>query len=450
MVGEDRFCRTSPVRTGGVAVLVALSLAGCGGGSAHSNSASKSGATTTTGSGGVAASTPTTAASGSGQPGKCALPLTHDTYDGFHVAVPAGWDLSTLNGQILIENNSQATEAVLLYPARQSSSLTTANFFTSYLGQLSQQAKSAGHPVTSSPEAPHNGFPVDAISGTEGNQAVQGEATVTQLPLKTDRSNSELVFTAYWAPPSTLSAESSRLAAIASCYGPEPGSLFRVFKDQVFTYMMPPGWTVADESQNNIDLHLGTTADVSYLLIEAASSGEASSAQGLINFVLGKDGFTNVQSVSTVGSPSQAVQAGTQTNEYEEFTAALNGVADHGLIYATATNAGGGVVSGVVKLALSTSDQWNALNSGLIQMAGAIQHDFTQDLQQIQQVNQEFQNFGGQVENFDDVLNSQQLVQDPTTGHYYEAPYSRYVVDAAGGPGYYLDNGQKLNEIERP
>lgn len=442
-----RLRRSSPVRTGGAAALVALSLAACGGGSSHSNSAGNSGATTTSVSGGGAG--PSTSAPGSGlQTAACTLPLTHDTYDGFHIAVPAGWDLSTLNGEILVENNPQATEAVLLYPARKSSSLTASSFFTSYLAQLSQQAKTAGHPVTATSEAPRNGFPVDALSGTEGNQAVQGQATVSQLPLATNTSSSELVFTAYWAPPSALPAETGRLAAIAACYGPEPGALFRLFKDQVFTYMMPAGWTVGDESQNNIDLHLGT-ADVSYLLIEAASSTQVSSAQGLINFVLGKDGFTNVQSVSTVSSPSQAEQAGTQTIEYEEFTANFNGLADHGLIYAVA-DVGGGVASGVVRLALSSANQWNALNSGLIQMAGAIQHDFSQDLQQIQQVNQEFQNFSGQVDNFDDVLNNQQLVQDPTTGNYYEAPYTRYQVDAPGGPGYYLDNGQKLNEIERP
>jgi hypothetical protein len=280
---------------------------------------------------------------------------------------------------------------------------------------------------------------VDAISGTEGSQPVQGEATLIELPLATSGATSELVFTAYWAPIGELAAESGRLQAIAACYGPERASLFRVFKDQVFTYIMPPGWTVGDESQNNIDLHLTPSADVSYVLLEAIPSSQVSSAQGLIDFVLGKDGFTNVHPVWTVGA---------QNPEYEEFTATFDGVIDRGLIYANA-QVGGGITAGVVRLALSSADQWNALNSGLIQMAGAIQHDFTQDLQQLQQVNQEFQNFSGQVANFDDVLNNQQLLQDPTNGDLYEAPYSAYTTDAAGGPGYYLDNGQKLNEVER-
>jgi hypothetical protein len=134
---------------------------------------------------------------------------------------------------------------------------------------------------------------------------------------------------------------------------------------------------------------------------------------------------------------------------YEEFTGTLNGTAEHGLIYAL-TNTGGGVTSAVVRLGLATSDEWNSLNGSLLQMMGAIQHNFTQDLQQLQQINQQWQDFSGQVENFDDTLNSQQLVQDPTSSTYYEAPYSSYETEGPDGPGYYLDNGQRLNQVQRP
>ena len=270
----------------------------------------------------------------------------------------------------------------------------------------------------------------------------------TAFPQVKSGASSELVFTAYWAPPAALAADAPLLSSIATCYGPERGSLFQVFQDQVFTYIMPPGWTVADESQNNIDLHLGTTADVSYVLLEAIPSSQVSSAQGLIDYVLGHDGFSAVDSLTTITAPSQATQAGTQSTEYEEFTGTLSGVSDHGLIYAT-TSVGGGVASGVVRIAVSSADEWNSLNSGMIQMAGAIQHNFSQDLQQLQQVMQQFQDFSGQVEDFDDVLNNQQLVQDPTSGKYYEAPYSSYTVDGPAGPGYYLPTGQRLNEIQR-
>jgi hypothetical protein len=108
--------------------------------------------------------------------------------------------------------------------------------------------------------------------------------------------------------------------------------------------------------------------------------------------------------------------------------------------------------SGVIRLALSDQNLWNSVTGAVVQMAGFIQHDFTQDLQQLEQISRQWQNFNGQVANFDDTLNNQQLMQDPNTGKLYEAPYSAYG-DGTQGPGYYLDNGlpggQRLNEVER-
>jgi hypothetical protein len=89
-----------------------------------------------------------------------------------------------------------------------------------------------------------------------------------------------------------------------------------------------------------------------------------------------------------------------------------------------------------------------ALNAPMVEMEGAIQHNFTPDRQENQQINQQEQNFAGQVENFDDVLNSQQLVQDPTEGQYYKAPYDSHDQNGPNGPGYYL-NGHLLNPMER-
>jgi hypothetical protein len=441
----DEGVKIMPNRRSIVAVVAATALilfvAACGGSShipppvstnAESTSTTQVGGTVTT------VVTPTTTAATA----SCNLPLTHDTYSGFHIAVPAGWTVSTLNGEIQVAKDPQATEAVVVYPALQTSSLTPAGFFSSYLGQLQQQAQNAGHAITATPEASRNGFPVDSLSGTEGSAPVTGEATVSRLPFQTSGASSELVFIAYWAPSAALPADAPLLSSIASCYGPERGSLSQVFRDPAFTYILPPGWVVGSESQNTLDLHLGTTADVSYLFAEAIPASQVSSAQGLIDFFLGQEGFRGVESLSALAPPSQ------QTTEYEDFTGTLNGLSDHGLIYASITPTGS-VTSGTVRLALSTADQWNSLNSGMIQMAGAIQHDFTQDLQQLQQVMHQFQNFSGQVEDFDDVLNNQQLVQDPSNGKLYEAPYAAYTDDGPGGPGYYLPNGHRLNEIQR-
>ena len=156
-----------------------------------------------------------------------------------------------------------------------------------------------------------------------------------------------------------------------------------------------------------------------------------------------------MQALWTNVAPSQQESAGTQDLAYEEFTGTFHGAEEHGLIYAL-IDTGGGVTSGVVRLGLAASGEWNALNGSLIQMMGAIQHNFTQDLQQLQQINQQWQDFSGQVENFDDVLNSQQLVQDPSTGTYYEAPYTSYRTEGPDGAGYYLSNGQRLSQVQRP
>ena len=131
-----------------------------------------------------------------------------------------------------------------------------------------------------------------------------------------------------------------------------------------------------------------------------------------------------------------------------EFTATLSGTPVHGLIYMEVST-GDGSTAGVFRLALADSALWNSLNGALIEMAGSVQHDFSQDLQEIQNVNRQWQDFSGQVADFDDTLNNQQLVQDPSTGQLYEAPYSSYVVDGPDGPGYYLPNGQRLNPVQR-
>ncbi len=378
----------------------------------------------------------------------CTLPLTHDSFDGFHIAVPANWDLSSLNGQIDVEQNASDTEGVLVYPALQTQGLSPSAFFSSYLTTLEQQAQGQGLTLTATTQPDQNGLPVASLAETVGETQIEGQATVAVLPLDTPQSSSELVFLAYFAPTSTFATDSGMLSSIANCYGSENSTLFRVFQDQAFTYIMPPGWTVFDEEQNGIDLHGPAGEDVSYSLLEAVSSSDADSPQTMINFYLNSLHFQTVDSVWSTSTPSQTnAGGGTSSLEYEEFTADLNGPV-HGLIYAN-TSTDGGDTSGVVRLALSTASEWNGENSGLIQMSGAVQHDFTQDLQQLQQVNQEFQNFSGQVANFDDTLNNQQLVQDPSTGTYYEAPYSSYQVDGPNGPGYYNDQ-QLLNPVQRP
>jgi hypothetical protein len=434
-----------------VAVAAVLTLGACGGSPANDHTTSTTAAATST------TVTPSTAApSGAStsqttvgaQTASCNLPLTHDTDDGFHIAVPDGWELSTTNGELEVENNVQATEAVLVVPAVQTNSLTASGFFQSQLSTLESQASSEGRTITIQSRSTQNGQPSDSFTAPVNGQQVEGEATVEVLGLGSQLSSTETVFVAYWAPTDVFSTDASMLSEVAQCYGPEQGALYQVFQDQAFTYIMPPGWTVSDESSNNIDLHLDGTADVSYDFAEYIPANEVDSPQTMMSYFLNGVGVDSVQALWTNTSSPQQEGSGTEQFGYQEFTATFNGVAEHGLIYAL-TDSGSSGTSGVVRLDFSTATSWNSLNGAMIQMSGAIQHNFTQDLQQLQQINQQWQDFSGQVENFDDVLNSQQLVEDPSTGTYYEAPYSSYDVNGPNGPGYYLANGDELNVSQR-
>ncbi len=435
------------------ALMVVVSTAACGttGSSSPTDSGgSRNGASSTTvepskttsppshGSVPVTTSPPVTAS--------CTLPLTHDTYDGFHIAVPSGWDLSTLNSEIEDEANTAATEAVLVIPALETGDVTPTSFFDQSLENLQKQTRSAGGTISVTTST--GGIPSASITARVKGVDISGRATVALIPLQTKLAAAEVVFFAYWAPASKFTADESILSSITRCYGPQKATLFQVFRNQAFTFIMPPGWAIAGLNQNGIILNLGNTADVTYLLAEVVPNSESGSAQGLIGYYLNSAGVGDVQAVWTDTSPTQTVSGGAeQQSEFEEFTGSVKGVADRGLIHATAVTDSDGYTSGVIRMALSTKSTWNALNSGLIQMAGSIQHNFTQDLEQLQNLNQEWQNFDGQVESFDDVLNDQQLVEDPTTGTYYEAPYSSYDTDGPDGAGYYTSSGQPLSPV---
>ena len=242
-------------------------------------------------------------------------------------------------------------------------------------------------------------------------------------------------------------AGSATLAAIGRCYGPERATPFEVFQGDPFTFIMPPGWHVGAEGQDDLEVeNAANTASATFELWGPFVPGvnisqPLSTPAEAVSLWFGRLGFQGARELSatTVGADQ----------EYVEFAASLSGTAVHGLIYMQISTSGQST-AGVFRLALADSGQWSPLNGALIEMAGSIQHNVDQDLQQIQAVNRQWQDFSGQVANFDDTLNNQQLAQDPSTGRFYEAPYSSYIVDGAAGPGYYLPSGQRLNPVERP
>ena len=173
-------------------------------------------------------------------------------------------------------------------------------------------------------------------------------------------------------------------------------------------------------------------------------------ARSLLQYLLSHVGISAVTSISTVSSPnSTTVTGAVQQTLYEEFTGRLDGAAVHGLASSTAVT-GGGNTTGVVRLALTKTDLWNALAGVVEQMAGGIQHSFVQDLGQIANVSRQWQNFDNQVAGFDDALNGVDIALDPSTGVPYEVPYGDWDPNGPGGPGYYLPGGSSPLQVVTP
>jgi hypothetical protein len=381
---------------------------------------------------------------GSPKPPACTLPLTHDTVDGFHIAVPSGWELITLRGEMEVEKDAIASEAVLVSPAIQTSGLTAASFFQAQLSNLESQAASEGRTITITANNSQAAVPSVSFSAPINGQTVTGYATVLTQQFGTQLGSSQLAFVAYWAPASSFGSEKPTLSGVADCYGPEQGSLYHVYQDQAFAYMIPPGWAPSNETQDSLDLIDGKG---DYATYELVGGSQFSDPPSLINVFLSDAGISPTP-LWTESTPTQQLQnGGVQGSEYEEFTGTFNGEPVHGLIFAL-TDTGTGFNTGVVRIVLAATANWNAVNGALFQIVGSIQHNFTQDLQEMQQLNQQWQNFSNQVANFDDTLNNQQLTQDPTTGIYYYAPYDAYDASGPAGPGYYY-NDQLLNIIPR-
>jgi hypothetical protein len=427
------------------AVLVALSLAG--------------GLAGVTGSPAFAAVTPNVkevpAATAPMAAAGCHLPVVTDAYDGFRVGVPGGWDVSSLQGLIGVSATAGGTEGALLYPALLTRGVSARSLLSSFVSYEQHTLAKEGETLT------YSARPGAGSAGTftlrAGGNVLSGRATVLVLPQRTAVTSQVGVAFLYWAPAAQLASAAPTLAEIGNCYQPERAALFQVFQNVgPFTFAMPAGWRVSDLNQNYIQLSgFGTGAGVDYELWGPFEQGvnatqPITSAGSAINYMFNLYGIKVTQVQAAYVLPDQPQPSGGfEATEYMEFAGTLNGKATHGFVNMEAS-IDGGSASGVIRLGLASPALWNSVNGGLLQMMGSIQHNFSGDLQQIAQVNRQWQDFSGQVSDFDDVLNSQQLVQDPTDGRLYEAPYSSWDPDGQNGPGYYLPSGQLLNPVQRP
>jgi hypothetical protein len=378
------------------------------------------------------------------------MTLTVDPYDGFHIGVPDGWDLFTLNGMIFVSKNSRSTEMAVVSPALMTAGLSPAAFFEAALATLQQQVASAGLRMTHTSTSSGAQMPAASISGQSAHGPVVGEARLEILPYLTAHGTSIVALLASWAPSSQFAAESSLLAGIGACYGPQPGTLSKVVRDQVFTYAIPLGWQARNETQDTIDIADGNDALVSYALTFSALGSGVNSPQTLLSWAFKKIGVRIGAVLSSRRLPDQKLSTGAvEGQEYVEFTGTLSGGrAIHGVVIVVSDSGIGGT-GGVLRLGVAATNRWNSLNGALIHIMDSIQHSITQDLQQWEHLSQEWQAFGQQVQGFDDALTGVDLVHDPTTGATFEAPYDAYNQSGPNGPGYYSSAGTQL-QIQTP
>ncbi len=378
----------------------------------------------------------------------CALPLVHDHYVGFHIGVPGGWTLSTFNGAIAVSRDPSGAEAALLYPALMTAGLTPAHFMAAAEKAIGPIASATGTTLSFRPLRSAGSLPRATVSGRHGAVGVRGQAGLRLVRDHTALATQQIVFYVYWTPAARDAADRSILSAIAPCYGPEPGTLFRLYQDQVFAFSLPLGWQVSNEGQDSIDLvGEGQQAWASYLLTLLPPSAGVTGPRSLLLYVCARAGIQIGHILSSSDGPRQPQQDGAvQQQEIVEFTGTYASHAVHGLV-AVLSDVGTADTTGVLRLGMATVGRWNAVNSGLIRLMTSIQHNDAQDQAQWAHLTQRLEQNDQQVQQFDNVLRNVQDVQDPATGTVYEAPYDAYDPNGPDGPGYYLDKSGTLVKL---
>ncbi|HUC13761.1 MAG TPA: hypothetical protein VMS00_04845 [Acidimicrobiales bacterium] len=365
----------------------------------------------------------------------CTDPVLHDSYDGFHIGVPAGWYMSSLSGLIVVFKDYSATTEGVVQIALVNKKEPQSTFLSEVLASLSKNAKGAGNVLTFRLLSPTTAV----ASGHVGNVVIAGEARVSFMPTVTAHGSELGVVSAYWAPSSQLGSERAELASIGSCFGLQAGTLSRFVKDRWFGYTLPFGWTVGNEGPDELFLEAGPNASANFLLAGPflASSTGVTDAESFQRYCFQRLGLTIKTVLASAAFPSQATAGGrTQQEIITEFLGTDGSKRVHGLVR-TIASTGGGVTAGALRIALATPPLWDSLNGALIWDTYSIEHSFTEDLAAIQQQQEQLAGFSQQVAGFDQALNSTDLVEDPATGQEFEAPYTAYNQSGPDGPGYY-------------
>jgi len=379
--------------------------------------------------------------------GACTDPITRDPYDGFQVGVPAGWNLLTLGDLLVVSKDLPQVEAAVVYPALLTAGQTPTHLFDLAMGELQQDAAANGGALNFHLTSSAGGLPKATLQGRGGGVAVSGQASVSILPDQTADGSKLVVVSAYWAPASSLRADQVALASVGACFQPRRATGFLVVQDPSFTYSIPPGWRVAAEITDKITIALANTAGATYYFVGVPPTVGANSAPTLLTYVFASVGIHITKTFVTLRFPSQVDPTGALDSfEYVEFAGTLQTTTPvRGLVsvYCIAGSAG---TLGVFRYALAQSSAWNTYNGALRRIVGGIQHNFTQDLQQWEHLNQQWQTLGQQEQNVENIITGSVLAVDPNTGQAFDEPLNSYEPSGPNGPGYY-NQGTKLNVL---
>ena len=218
--------------------------------------------------------------------------------------------------------------------------------------------------------------------------------------------------------------------------------MFRILRGANFTYILPLGWGVSEQTDTLFLTGYKGNASVYYL--NYGIPPQYNIPDLVLGHIFQVDGVTVNRVLATLRLPDEQLPAGgVQTQEYVEFLGSYQGKDIHALAYLLADIGNGPGTFGVLRLGSATTDLWNSVNGGLVEMMGAIYHSFVQDLQEIQHLDQQWQDESQQEANFDDIINGYQVATDPSTGDPYFVPLEP-MQNCPGGASYCLPSGQQL------
>ncbi len=293
---------------GGVVLAMSVTVAACS--SPGSSSSLGGGSSTTRGTSSSTSSSPTSQSTsttarnkGTVQTTSCTLPITTDSYEGFHIGVPSGWSIFPLDGSIVVSSDPSGTEEEVVRPALLTPGITPSSFFQSSLSALKKEISGDGGTLTVTGETGAT-LPSASLKLESGGVSLEGQASVEVLPETTAHGSQVVAAVASWAPDSKFAADRSTLTAIGNCYGPSPATLFQIVQSQAFAYAIPVGWKTTQEGQDDIVIADGTKASASYLLTLATPGSGVDSAATLLAWAFPKIGITITKTLgkTTIGT----------------------------------------------------------------------------------------------------------------------------------------------------